>query len=313
VQGTINGYGERCGNANLSVLMPNFELKMGLTALPEGKLRELAELSDFVGEVANLSPNHQMPYVGRSAFAHKGGVHVAAMRRNADSYQHIDPDLVGNRMRVVVSELSGRGNVLSKAEELGMAVDAGVELEALNAIKEAEARGLSYESAEASVTLLLRRKASGYQAPFLVRDYQVMVGQRRGTETFAEAVVKVQVGDQVLHTAAEGSGPVNALDAALRKALVPVYPAVARIHLADYKVRILDSAHGTEAVTRVLIDSRDETHSWSTVGASPNIIEASLNALVDSMEFGLTRPSPAPEQSLAGAHGLTPSVPPATA
>jgi 2-isopropylmalate synthase len=287
VQGTINGYGERCGNANLSVIIPNLELKLGLRALPPGKLKEISELSHFVAEVANLAPDAHMAYVGKSAFAHKGGVHVAALRRNADSYQHVAPELVGNAMRVVVSELSGRGNVLAKAEELGVEVGAGGEVEALREIKEAEARGLSYEGAEASIALLLQRKAEGYAPLFSVIDYQVQVGKRRGTETFAEAVVKVQVGPNTLHTAAEGNGPVSALDAALRKALEPAYPAVNEIHLADYKVRILDGTEGAEAITRVLIDSQDAHRSWSTVGASPNIIEASMHALVDSIEYGL--------------------------
>src|SRR5690606_26231061 len=238
-------------------------------------------------DVANHLIDPRTPYVGRSAFAHKGGVHVAAMRRSPTSYQHIEPELVGNAMRVVVSELSGRANVLSKAEELGVTVDAGAEVEALREIKEAEARGLSYESAEASVALLLKRRAPSYQPLFEILDYQVQVGRRRNSETFAEAVVKLRVGDEILHTAAEGNGPVGALDAALRKALTPVYPVVQRIQLADYKVRILDSVAGTGAITRVLIDSRSESGAWSTVGASSNIIEASLDALVDSIEYGL--------------------------
>jgi 2-isopropylmalate synthase len=289
VQGTINGYGERCGNANLSVVIPNLELKLGYRCLPRGRLREITELSRFVADVANQHLDPQTAYVGRSAFAHKGGVHVAAMRRLETSYQHVAPELVGNTMRVLVSELSGRANVLSKAEELGLAVDAGAELETLREIKDAEARGLSYESAEASVALLLKRRAAGYTPLFEVLDYQVQVGKRRSSETFAEAVVKLRVGDEILHTAAEGSGPVGALDAALRKALLPMYPFVQTIHLADYKVRILDSASGTGAITRVLIDSQSGEDAWSTVGASSNIIEASLDALVDSIEYGLLR------------------------
>jgi len=287
VQGTINGYGERCGNANLSVIIPNLELKLGFRVLEPGRLAGISELSHVVAEVANLAPDAHMAYVGRSAFAHKGGVHVAALRRNPDSYQHVAPELVGNTMRVVVSELSGRGNVLAKAEELGVEVSAGTEVEALREIKEAENRGLSYEGAEASIALLLQRKADDYVPLFQVVDYQVQVGKRRGTETFAEAVVKVQVGKHTLHTAAEGNGPVSALDAALRKALAPAYPAINDIHLADYKVRILDGTEGTEAITRVLIDSQDAHRSWSTVGASANIIEASMHALVDSIEYGL--------------------------
>ena len=287
VQGTINGYGERCGNANLSVVIPNLELKLGFRVLAPGKLAGISELSHFVAEVANLAPDAHMAYVGKSAFAHKGGVHVAALRRNADSYQHVAPELVGNTMRVVISELSGRGNVQAKAEEIGVAITDEVQVQALREIKEAEARGLSYEGAEASIALLLQRKADDYVPLFQVIDYQIQVGKRRGTETFAEAVVKVQVGKNTLHTAAEGNGPVSALDGALRKALAPSYPAVNEIHLADYKVRILDGTEGTEAITRVLIDSQDAHRSWSTVGASSNIIEASMHALVDSIEYGL--------------------------
>jgi 2-isopropylmalate synthase len=287
VQGTINGYGERCGNANLSVIVPNLELKLGLSCLLPGRLREITEVSRFVAEVANLAPDTHMAYVGRSAFAHKGGIHVAAMRRNVDSYQHVDPALVGNEMRVVVSELSGRGNVLSKAEELGVKVAAGLESEALEEIKKAEARGVSYEGAEASIALLLARKAADYQPLFVVQDYETRVGRRGGSETYAEATVKLRVGGHVFHTAAEGNGPVSALDAALRKALTPVYPALASIHLADYKVRILDGKDGTEATTRVLIDSLYAQETYSTVGASPNIILASLEALVDAVEYGL--------------------------
>ena len=288
VQGTINGVGERCGNANLSVIVPNLEIKLGCRALPDGQLQELTEVSRFVAEIANLSPNKGMAYVGRSAFAHKGGVHVAAMRRHVDSYQHIDPARVGNVMRVVVSDLSGRGNVLSKAEELGVKVDAGAELEALEEIKAAENRGLSYEGAEASVSLLLKRKSADYQPLFEVLDYQAMVGRRQGTE-FVEATVRLKVGETVEHTAGEGNGPVGALDSALRKALTPHYSKLDALNLADYKVRILDSDSGTAAITRVLIDSRDEQGSWSTVGASANIIEASMMALIDSFEFGLSR------------------------
>jgi 2-isopropylmalate synthase len=287
VQGTINGYGERCGNANLSVIVPSLELKLDVRCLLPGKLAEVSELSRFVAEVANLAPDAHMAYVGRSAFAHKGGIHVAAMRRSAASYQHVDPTLVGNESRVVVSELSGRGNVLSKAEELGVKVSEGADLEALNDIKAAEARGVSYEGAEASVALLLGRKSKDYQPLFQVLDFETRVGRRGAGETYAEATVKLKVGNQTLHTAAEGNGPVSALDAALRKALTPVYPALAGIHLADYKVRILDGKDATGATTRVLIDSRDEHRDWSTVGASPNIIQASLEALVDSIEYGL--------------------------
>ncbi|HEX7580616.1 MAG TPA: citramalate synthase [Thermoanaerobaculia bacterium] len=290
VQGTINGYGERCGNANLCSIIPTLELKLGLRCLPEGHLRTLTEASHLVAEVANLSPDEHQAYVGKSAFAHKGGVHVAAMRRNEMSYQHVDPALVGNVMRVVVSELSGRGSLLSKAEEFGLQSRAADMGEVLATIKELEAKGFSFEAAEASVTMLMRRQLPGYVAPFELIDFLATVEHRTGRGIFAEAMVKVRVGDDVLHTAAEGDGPVNALDAALRKALVPRYPEVAEFQLVDYKVRILDGSDGTGAVTRVLIDTQRGTRRWSTVGASTNIIEASWQALVDALEYGLTAP-----------------------
>jgi 2-isopropylmalate synthase len=287
VQGTINGVGERCGNANLISIMADLELKMGYRCLPEGNVAKLFELSHFVAEVANIAPDEHLPFVGQSAFAHKGGVHVAAMRRNAKSYQHIDPTLIGNKMRVVVSDLSGRGNLLSKAEEHGVEVEGAEVLPVLNEIKELEARGFSFEAAEASVTMMLKRQEYGYTAPFELIDFSANVEHRQGRGIFAEATVKVRVKGEVLHTAAEGNGPVNAMDNALRKALVGYYPQIAHFHLSDYKVRILDSDHGTEAITRVLIDTRNSNQRWSTVGASTNIIEASWRALADSMEYGL--------------------------
>lgn len=287
VQGTINGVGERCGNANLVSIMADLELKMGHTCLPEGGLGKLTELSHFVDEVANVTPNDHQPYVGKSAFAHKGGVHVAAMRRSAQSYQHVPPETVGNKMRVVVSDLSGRGNLLSKAEEHGVEVEGEEVVPVLNEIKELESRGFSFEAAEASVAMMLKRQEMYYKPPFELIDFFVNVEHRSGRGIFAEAMVKVRVNGEVLHTAAEGNGPVNALDLALRKALAPTYPQLGLFHLADYKVRILDSENGTEAVTRVLIDTQNGTKRWSTVGASANIIEASWKALVDSIEYGL--------------------------
>jgi 2-isopropylmalate synthase len=287
VQGTINGVGERCGNANLISIMADLELKMGYECLPKGNIRKLYDLSHFVAEVANLTPDEHLPFVGKSAFAHKGGVHVAAMRRSAQSYQHIEPELVGNKMRVVVSDLSGRGNLLSKAEEHGVEVEGEEVVGVLNEVKELEARGFSFEAAEASVTIMLKRQEYGYKPPFELIDFFVNVEHRDKRGIFAEAMVKVRVQGEVLHTAAEGNGPVNAMDNALRKALVGYYPQVAKFHLSDYKVRILDSDHGTEAITRVLIDTRNNTSRWSTVGASTNIIEASWRALADSVEYGL--------------------------
>ncbi len=288
VQGTINGYGERCGNANLCTIVPNLELKLGRRCLPEGGVAGIAELSRYVAETANLSADEHAPYVGHSAFAHKGGVHVAALRRRADSYNHVDPAAVGNQTRVVVSELSGRANVISKAEELGVAADEGCNLaEVVAEIKANEARGFSYEAAEASVALLVARQARDYLPPYRLLDFMVSVGSRDGRATFAEATVKVEVEGRVEHTAAEGDGPVSALDRALRKALAPVYPELEHIKLVDYKVRILDGERATSATTRVLIYTTNGRETWSTVGASINIIEASWRALTDAIEYGL--------------------------
>jgi 2-isopropylmalate synthase len=291
VQGTINGYGERCGNANLCSIIPDLELKLNVRCLPEGRLKTLSELSHYVAEVVNLAPDEHLAYVGRHAFAHKGGIHVAAMRRTAQSYQHIDPQLVGNEMHVVVSELSGRGNLLSKAAEYGIELEQGDKLGGvLDEIKALEAQGFAFEAAEASVAIMMKRLEPGYQAPFELIDFTVNVEHRLGRGIFSEATVKVRVpgSDDVLHTAAEGNGPVSALDKALRKALTPHYPALAGFQLADYKVRILDTTDGTSAVTRVLIDTNSGTKRWTTVGASANIIEASWRALADAIEYGLS-------------------------
>jgi 2-isopropylmalate synthase len=286
VQGTINGYGERCGNANLCSVIPALELKLGLPCLPAGRLKTIGDVSRFVAEVANLAQDTHQPYVGKSAFAHKGGIHVAAMRRTAASYQHVDPDLVGNEMRVVVSELSGRGNLQSKAEEFGVA---GGDLSGiLDEIKLLESKGFSFEAAEATVALMLKRQQPGYQPPWELVDFLVTVEHRTGRGLFAEAMVKVKVDGELHHTAAEGDGPVDALDHALRKALKGRYPEIEDIQLTDYKVRILDPSTGTGAVTRVLLDSRRGARRWTTVGASTNIIEASWRALADAVEYGLT-------------------------
>ncbi len=289
VQGTMNGYGERCGNANLCTLIPNLALKMQMQILPENQLRHLTWISRAIASVANQSPYRHAPFVGRSAFAHKGGIHASAMRRNLKSYQHLSPALVGNESRVVISELSGRGNLLSKVEEMDLSPETLKDLpEVLRKIKELEHRGFTFEGAEASVEMMLYRSREGYEPPFTLVDFMAVVEHREGRGIFAEATVKVKVGDQVFHTAAEGNGPVNALDAALRKALVPVYPNLADFDLADYKVHILDGTSGTAATTRVVIDMQNGANRWSTVGASSNIIEASWIALADAVEYGLT-------------------------
>ena len=289
VQGTANGYGERCGNADLCTIIANLEIKLGMAVLPKGQLSQLTHVSRAIAVIANQSPYRHAPYVGRSAFAHKGGIHVAAMRRNILSYQHIDPTIIGNEARVVVSELSGKGNLLSKAEDMGIDHDELQDLpEVLSKIKEMEHRGFTFEGAEASVEVLLQRSRENYKPPFELLDFMAVVEHRQGRGLFAEATVKVRVGDQIYHTAAGGNGPVNALDAALRKALVPVYPRLAEFDLVDYKVHILDSDTGTAATTRVLIDVQNGTRRWSTVGASTNIIEASWIALMDAVEYGLS-------------------------
>jgi 2-isopropylmalate synthase len=288
VQGTINGYGERCGNANLCSLIPNLMLKMDEDGMEKVRLRHLTRTARAVASVANQTVYRQAPYVGRSAFAHKGGIHVSAMRRNANSYQHIEPGLVGNEQRVLVSELSGRGNLRSKAEELGMSGEALGDLSGvLSTIKQLEHQGFTFEGAEGSVEMLLRRARPEYEPPFRMLDFMVVVEHREGRGLFAEATIKLQVDGEVFHMVAEGNGPVNALDAALRKALVPKYPHLADFDLADYKVHILDGDQGTAATTRVVIDMQNETRRWTTVGASANIIEASWLALADAVEYGL--------------------------
>jgi 2-isopropylmalate synthase len=287
VQGTINGYGERVGNANLVTLIPDLQLKMGKTCLPAEKLAQLGRLSYFVAEVANLPHDTHQPFVGSSAFTHKGGIHVAAVLKNERSYQHIDPALVGNQRRTVVSELSGRGNLVDKGREFGMQVDSDQARQALGMIKSLEAQGFTFEGAEASVSVLLNRLQPGYQPPFELIDFMVVVEHRQGRGIVAEATVKVRVGDRIMHTAAEGNGPVNALDAALRKALEENYPHLKEVRLDDYKVRILDSESGTLACVRVLIDTKNGSRRWSTVGASTNIIEASWRAVADSLEYAL--------------------------
>lgn len=291
VQGTINGYGERCGNADLCTLIPNLQIKMGLDCISDRQLRSLTEVSLYVSNRANLSPDHHQPYVGYSAFAHKGGMHVNGMVKCEASFQHVDPTLVGNQKRIVVSELAGRSNILYKVHEYGLGFDLGHDqARALVAqIKELENKGFQFEGAEASVELLIRRTQAGYTPPFRLIDFHILVREKENGMMSSEAVVKIKVGDAVMLTAAEGNGPVNALDQAVRKALLPYYPRLEPVHLVDYKVRILDGDAGTAATTRVLIDSSDGEQRWSTVGSSSNIIEASWQALADSLEYVLIR------------------------
>ncbi|MBI2831402.1 MAG: citramalate synthase [Chloroflexi bacterium] len=294
VQGTINGYGERCGNANLCSIIPALKLKMGIDCITDENLSRLTDVSRYVSEIANLPPDPFLPYVGASAFSHKAGLHVSGLAKWADSYQHIDPSRVGNRQRVLVSELSGKSNIIYKAQELGLSMPVrGPEAQKLlEQVKLLESRGFQYENAEASFELLVQRAQPGYQTPFELVDFMVVVETRRrpsSEEMLSDAMVKVKVGTEVMHTAAGGNGPVAALDQALRKAVLQFYPELARVKLIDYKVRILEESAGTTASVRVLIESTDGIDQWRTVGSSTNIIEASWLALADSLEYWLLK------------------------
>lgn len=288
VQGTINGYGERCGNMDLVPLIANLQLKLGYDCLSEAQLRRLTEVSQLVAAVANMSPDTSAPYVGRSAFAHKGGIHVAAVGKLKESYEHVPPETVGNETRIVVSELSGRQNVRLRAKSLGLTLE-GQERVLLERIKELESQGFQFEAAEGSFEMLVRRSSPTYRAPFELLEYRVIDDEGHRAKPRVQATVKLRVDGAIVHMVEEGIGPVNALDRAIRKALLPVYPQLEEMRLADYKVRIVDSHLGTAALTRVLIESARGEERWSTVGCSANIIEASWMALWDSYELPLLR------------------------
>lgn len=292
VQGTINGFGERCGNANLCSIIPALMLKMKRECLSGEQLKRLSELSRFVYELCNLSPDKHQPYVGKSAFAHKGGVHVSAIQRHPETYEHIRPELVGNATRVLVSDLSGRSNILAKAQEFNINLDSKdpVAMEILEKIKELENKGYQFEGAEASFELLMKRALGTHRKFFSVMGFRVIDERRHDDQKpLAEATIMVKVGGRIEHTAAEGNGPVNALDNALRKALEKFYPKLKEVRLLDYKVRVLPAGQGTASVTRVLIESGDRESRWGTVGVSDNIIEASYEALIDSIEYKLDK------------------------
>jgi 2-isopropylmalate synthase len=288
VQGTINGYGERCGNLDLIPTIANLQLKLGYSCIPPENMRLLTEASHLVAAVANINPDAHAPFVGRSAFAHKGGIHVAAVRKLAESYEHVPPAAVGNETRVVVSELSGRQNVRMRAEALGL-TSGGNERALLERIKQLEARGFQFEAADGSFEMLVRRSAADYSPPFELLEFRVIDEKRGPEEAPSQATVKLRVGETVMHTVAEGAGPVNALDNAIRQALMPHYPQLAEVHLADYKVRVVDEHLGTAARPRVLIETSRGEDRWSTIGCSENIIEASWLALWDSLELPLLR------------------------
>jgi 2-isopropylmalate synthase len=292
VQGTINGYGERCGNANLVSIIPALVLKMGFDCIPEANLRELRNLSRFVAELANRKPWAAQPWVGDSAFAHKGGMHVSAVLKHPETYEHVNPEAVGNHRRVLVSELSGKSNILWKAREYGIDLDHETPetRSILDQLKALEDQGFQFEGAEASFELLMERALGRHRPYFELDAYRVIVEEQSGDgEPVAEATVRLRVKGIPEHTAAAGNGPVNALDHALRKALEEFYPSLREMRLLDYKVRILDESKGTAAKTRVLITSGDGEETWGTVGVADNIIEASWQALVDSIEYKLRR------------------------
>lgn len=292
VQGTVNGYGERTGNANLCSILPNLELKLGLKCLPDGNLARLCELSAFVDELANMPPDEHRPFVGRSAFAHKAGTHHDAVRKNPRTCEHIPPEAVGNRRRVLVSELSGGSTVAWKAEEQGLELDKKdpATRRIVERVAELEAEGYVFEGAEASFELLVKRETGLLQPFFDLIGFRVIV-ERRGNdlEPVTEATLKIAVNGRETLTVSEGDGPVNALDSAMRKALLVFYPELAAVRLTDYKVRVVDAEHATAARVRVLVESADEHGSWSTIGVSTNVIEASWKALADSIEYALMK------------------------
>ena len=298
VQGTINGFGERCGNANLCSIIPALKLKQKRDCISDDQLKNLRKNARYVYELANLVPNKHQPYVGNSAFAHKGGVHVSAIQRHPETYEHLRPELVGNVTRILVSDLSGRSNILAKAEEFNINLDSKdpLTLDILEKIKDMENKGFQFEGAEASFELLMRRALGTFRHSFTVIGFQVIDTKRHEDESpLSEATVKIKVGGKIAHTAAEGSGPVNALDHALRKALEEFYPEIADVRLFDYKVRVLPTGKGTASLIRVLIESGDSDSRWGTVGVSDNVIEASYQALVDAFQFKLMKSSEAKE------------------
>ena len=291
VQGTINGYGERCGNANLCSIIPNLKLKLGIECVTEKALSELAENSRIIAEICNMKHRDNQPYVGKSAFAHKGGVHVDAVKKNPVTYEHVIPEKVGNRRRILVSELSGKSTMTVKAEELGvhLAKDPAVAKKILDRVRELEHQGYHFEVAEGSFELLMHRSLKTFKEFFVLEGFRVTVEREEEGHLISEATVKLRVGEKGEYTVAEGDGPVNALDNALRKALKPFYPLLSEMHLTDFKVRVLDEKAGTAAKVQVLIESQDATDSWTTIGVSENIIEASGKALVDSIEYKLLK------------------------
>jgi 2-isopropylmalate synthase len=298
VQGTLNGYGERTGNADLVTVVANLELKLDRAVLPPGLLREATRIAHAVAEVTNVPPASRQPYVGVSAFAHKAGLHASAIKVDPDLYQHMDPMLVGNDMRLLVSDMAGRASIELKGRELGFDLGADKDLltRITNRVKELESRGYTYEAADASFELLLLEEVEGERPAYVdIESWRVITDSRPGDEAVSEATIKLRAGGARIITTGEGNGPVNALDQALREAIGQAYPEVAKFELIDYKVRILDQGHGTDAVTRVLIETSDGESSWVTVGVGHNVIEASWRALLDAVTFGLRRHGEKPQ------------------
>src|SRR5437588_5557284 len=287
VQGTINGYGERTGNCNLTSIIPNLTLKMGVRTIPPERLERLTPVSHHIAELVNMPLNPQQPYVGGSAFAHKAGLHVSAIIRRPDAYEHVQPDSVGNGTRFVVSELAGKSTLQLKAKEIGIELDGPMLNDVIDTLKTLEHEGYHFEAADGSLELLMRRAAGWEPDYFRVESFRVITDESEGREFTTEATIKVHVGGERVVRTAEGNGPVNALDKALRAAIGSTFPALEHVHLTDYKVRVLDTQKGTGAVTRVLLDSTNGERSWSTIGVSENIIEASWQALQDSIVYGL--------------------------
>lgn len=287
VQGTINGYGERTGNANLVSILPNLQLKLGYRCVPDENLRHLTETAHLIAEICNVAPNPNQPYVGVNAFAHKGGMHVAGLLEDARTFEHIDPEVVGNGRNVLISELSGKGTVQARAADAGIEVDAATAAEIVNVVKRRESEGYHYEAADASFDLLIRKQTGDYEPLFRLESWRVIAEQNAEGRAQTEATIKIWVDDERYVRVAEGNGPVNALDNALRDAIGEIYPHLKDIDLVNYKVRILNETKGTGAVTRVLIDASDGHNTWGAIGVSENIIEASWEALVDALEFGM--------------------------
>ncbi|MDO9548562.1 MAG: citramalate synthase, partial [Candidatus Marinimicrobia bacterium] len=291
VQGTINGYGERSGNANLCTVIPNLQLKAGYTCIPSENMAKITALSHYVSEIANLVHPNNMPFVGKSAFAHKGGIHVSAVMRDSASYEHIKPETVGNKRRVLVSDLSGKSNIVFKADELGVDLESDKDKipEIVQQLKQLEHEGYEFEAAEGSLELLIKKLKNEYRNYFTLQGFRILIEKNESDEIRSEATVRMIVNDQVEHTASEGVGPVNALDNALRKALTSFYPEIDDMHLSDYKVRVINAKAATSARVRVLIESSDAKKTWNTVGVSENIIEASWQALTDSISYYLMK------------------------